>query len=225
MSHELRTPLNAIIGFAEIMDEQVLGAVSVPQYRQYIRDILESARHLLGIIESVLDISNAEAGELVLNKREVELAPLIADALRETEAVRDARKLIVASDVADRLIVRVDPDKIRKALACLMSNAVKFSADGATIRVRATIDDDRLVRITLSDRGIGINPVALDRVFLPFVQLEDKLCRRFDGAGLGLPLARLFAELHGGTVELESSPEMGTTATLMLPAYAAGRCG
>jgi two-component system cell cycle sensor histidine kinase PleC len=211
MSHELRTPLNAIIGFAEIMDSQVLGSISVPQYRQYIRDILESGRHLLRVIEGVLDISQAEAGELVLNKREVALADLIAEALRESEMLREARRIDLDITAPVELIVRVDPEKLRKAIACLVSNAAKFGPDGGTIRVS----------ISVEDRGVGIEPLAIERVFLPFVQVEDKLCRSFDGAGLGLPLARLFAELHGGRVELASTPGSGTTATLVLPAYAA----
>jgi signal transduction histidine kinase len=220
MSHELRTPLNAIIGFAEIMDRQVLGPVSVPQYRQYVRDILESGHHLLRIIESVLDISSAEAGELVLNKREVDLRALVGDAQRDTETLRAARNIALEVDVADDLIVRVDPDRIRRTIACLISNAVKFSGDGTTIRVRARIDEDHQAKVAVCDQGIGIDPMSMERVFLPFVQLEDRLCRRFDGSGLGLPLARLFAELHGGNVELDSTPGSGTTATLTFPAYA-----
>jgi signal transduction histidine kinase len=220
MSHELRTPLNAIIGFAEIMDRQVLGPVSVPQYRQYVRDILESGHHLLRIIESVLDISSAEAGELVLAKQEVDLCQLIIDAQRDTDALRAARNIALQVDTADDLIVRVDPDRIRRAIACLISNAVKFSGDGSTIRVTALIDEKRRATISVTDEGIGIDPVAMDRVFLPFVQLEDRLCRRFEGSGLGLPLARLFAELHGGEVELDSTLGAGTTATLTFPAYA-----
>jgi signal transduction histidine kinase len=219
MSHELRTPLNAIIGFAEIMDGQVLGPVSVPQYRQYIRDILESGHHLLRIIESVLDISSAEAGELVLGKREVDLGELVADAQRDTEMLRTVRSITLEMNVADDLVVRVDPEKIRRAIACLISNAVKFSDDGTIVRVNARVDQGHRVTVEVRDQGIGIDPLAIDRVFLPFVQLEDRLCRRFDGSGLGLPLARLFAELHGGKVELASIPGKGTTATLIFPAY------
>jgi two-component system cell cycle sensor histidine kinase PleC len=220
MSHELRTPLNAVIGFAEIMDGQVLGPIEIPQYRQYVRDILESGRHLLRIIEGVLDISNAEAGELVLNKREIEVRGLIGRAMGETLTLRAARDITVDVDVPDDLIVQVDPEKISRAIAALISNALKFSPDGSAVRIRSTIEDN-LVKIGVTDTGIGILPLAMDRVFLPFVQLDDDLARRFDGSGLGLPLARLFAELHGGTVKLDSVAGSGTTATLVLPAYAA----
>lgn len=219
MSHELRTPLNAVIGFAEIMDGQVLGPIEIPQYRQYVRDILASGRHLLRVIEGVLDISKAESGELVLNMREVELRTLVGRAMGETLTLRAMRDITLDVAVPDDLILKVDPDKISRAIAALISNAVKFSPDASAINISSTIDDN-LVRIAVSDSGIGIKPLAIDRVFLPFVQLEDNLARRFDGSGLGLPLARLFAELHGGTVELDSVPGAGTTATLVLPAYA-----
>jgi two-component system cell cycle sensor histidine kinase PleC len=220
MSHELRTPLNAVIGFAEIMDGQVLGPIDVPQYRQYVRDILESGRHLLRVIEGVLDISNAETGELILNKREVELRALIARAMGETLTLRAMRDITVDIAVPDDLILQVDPEKISRAIAALISNAVKFSPDDSAISISSTIDDN-VVKICVTDCGIGIKPLALDRVFLPFVQLEDNLARRFDGSGLGLSLARLFAELHGGLLKLDSMPGSGTTATLTLPAYAA----
>jgi len=220
MSHELRTPLNAVIGFAEIMDGQVLGPIEVPQYRQYVRDILESGRHLLRIIEGVLDISNAEAGELVLNKREIELRGLIGRAMGETLTLRATRDIAVDIDVPDDLIVQVDPEKISRAIAALISNAIKFSPDGSTVKISTAVDGNQ-VKIGVSDSGIGILPLAIDRVFLPFVQLEDNLSRRFDGSGLGLPLARLFAELHGGTVKLDSVAGAGTIATMVLPAYAA----
>jgi len=220
MSHELRTPLNAIIGFAEIMDGQVLGPIEVPQYRQYVRDILESGRHLLRIIEGVLDISNAEAGELVLHKREVDLRGLIGRAMGETLTLRATRDISVDVAVPDDLIVKVDPEKISRAIAALISNAVKFSPDGSAVKI-ASETEGAVVRIGVSDSGIGILPLAIDRVFLPFVQLDDNLARRFDGSGLGLPLARLFAELHGGTVKLDSLAGSGTTATLVLPIYAA----
>jgi two-component system cell cycle sensor histidine kinase PleC len=226
MSHELRTPLNAVIGFAEIMDSQVLGPIAVPQYRQYVRDILDSGRHLLCIIEGVLDISDAEAGDQIVTKREVEVRALIARAMGETLTLRAVRNIGVELDVAEDLIVQVDADKIRRAIAALISNAVKFSPDSSVIKISGGIDDGAVVRVIVEDQGIGILPIALDDVFLPFVQLEDKLSRRFDGSGLGLALARLFAEMHGGTVKLTSVSGKGTTAILELPAYAAaGKSG
>jgi signal transduction histidine kinase len=223
MSHELRTPLNAIIGFAEIIDAEVFGPVSVPQYHGYIRDILSSARHLLRIIEDVLEISRAEAGELVLNKREVDVASLIGQALVSVRAPCKAKRIRISADLPDDVVIKVDPDKLTRVLASLLSNAVKFSESGSVVRVAARLEDCGTVTIAVKDQGIGMHPEAVERAFAPFVQLDEELSRQFDGSGLGLPLARLLSELHGGSIELISASGSGTTARLTLPAYAAAR--
>src|SRR5438552_850554 len=122
MSHELRTPLNAIIGFAEMIDAQIFGALSVPQYHAYVRDILGSARHLLQIIEDVLDITNAEAGDLVLNKREVDVASLVAESLLVVREQSRSKRIKIVSALSDDLVIKVDPEKLERALASLLSN-------------------------------------------------------------------------------------------------------
>lgn len=221
MSHELRTPLNAIIGFAEIMEAEVLGPMPIAQYRDYVRDIIQSGRTLLQTIEDVLEISRAEAGELSLNKREVDLHRLIDEALGAVAGLCRARGIRVKAHVPDDTVVKVDPPKMHRLLGCLLSNAIKFSPDGGTIDVDARLSRHREVNIRIEDHGIGMNAVEIERAFEPFVQLEDKLSRRFEGSGLGLPLARLLAELHGGQVKLDSRPGIGTTATVRLPAYGA----
>jgi signal transduction histidine kinase len=223
MSHELRTPLNAIIGFAEIIDAEVFGPLSVPQYQTYIRDILASARHLLQIIEDVLEITRAEAGELVLNKREVDVASLVGQALLSVQAQCKAKRIKIVADLPPDVVIKVDPEKLTRVLASLLSNAVKFSDDASTVRLAARLQDCGLVAITVEDQGIGMREEAIERAFAPFVQLDDDLSRQFDGSGLGLPLARLLTELHGGSIRLESLPGTGTTATLSLPAYAIAR--
>jgi signal transduction histidine kinase len=220
MSHELRTPLNAIIGFAEIMDAEMLGPMKVAQYRHYVHDILGSGRHLLRIIEDVLEITQAEAREMVLNKREVPLRELVALARANFDAICAAREIEVIVRIPEDLVVQVDPDKFRRVLACLLSNAVKFGKDGGKILIAADLCDLSRVTIRIEDDGIGIDPSAIERAFAPFVQLEDKLSRCFEGTGLGLPLARMLTELHGGTVDLLSAPGAGTTAIVALPAYA-----
>jgi signal transduction histidine kinase len=220
ISHELRTPLNAIIGFAEIIDAEVLGPISVPQYQGYIRDILTSARHLLRVIEDVLEMTRAEAGELVFNKREVDVASLIGQALASVHSQCKSKRIRVAADLPPDVVIKVDPEKLTRVLASLLSNAVKFSVDGGAVRVTARLQDCGLLTIAIEDRGIGMQPEAIERAFVPFVQLDDELSRQFDGSGLGLPLARLLTELHGGTLHLDSTPGAGTTATVTLPAYA-----
>ena len=221
MSHELRTPLNAIIGFSEIMDAEVFGPPSAPQYGEYVRDILGSARRLLNIIEDVLEISRAEAGETVLGKHEVEVAELIEESLRPFRDWCRSRRIKVVTDIPDHIVIHVDPQKIRRVLASLISNAVKFSGDRSTIRLAAGLDEAGLVTISVTDRGIGMDPQAIERAFVPFAQLDDSLSRQFDGPGLGLSLARLLVELHDGRIEIDSAPGVGTTATITLPAYAA----
>lgn len=223
MSHELRTPLNAIIGFAEIIDAEVFGPLSVPQYHGYVRDILGSARHLLHIIEDVLEITRAEAGELVLNRREVDVASLIGQALVSVQGQCKAKRIKIAADLPQDVVIKVDPDKLARVLASLLSNAVKFSNDGSVVRLAVRLQDCGLVAITVQDKGIGMREEAIERAFAPFVQLDDDLSRQFDGSGLGLPLARLLTELHGGSIRLDSIPGSGTTATLSLPAYAPAR--
>jgi signal transduction histidine kinase len=220
MSHELRTPLNAIIGFAEIMDAEVFGPIHVPQYHGYVRDILGSARHLLQIVEDVLEISRAETGELVLNKREVEVLTLIGEALLAVDGKRRSKRIRILSEGLDQLIIQVDPEKIRRVIVSLLSNEVKFSPDQTVVRVAVGLDEGDLVTITVEDQGIGMDPQAIDRAFAPFVQLDDELSRQFDGSGLGLPLARMPTELHGGRIELESAPGVGTKVRVTLPAYA-----
>jgi two-component system cell cycle sensor histidine kinase PleC len=219
MSHELRTPLNAIIGFAEIIDMEVFGALSVPQYHGYVRDILGSARHLLQIIEDVLEISRAEAGELVLNKREVDVASLIGQSLLAVRGLCEAKKIKVLADAPQDVVIQVDPDKLARVLASLLSNAVKFSAVGSTVRVVVRLQDCGTVTIAIEDDGIGMDPQSIERAFAPFVQLDDDLSRQFDGSGLGLSVAKLLTELHGGSIRLDSESGHGTTATITLHAY------
>ena len=220
MSHELRTPLNAIIGFAEIIDAEVFGPLSVPQYKTYVHDILGSARHLLKIIEDVLEITDAEAGELVLNKREVDVASLIGQSLVSVQTQCKSKRIKIVADLPEDLVIKVDPDKLRRALASVLSNAVKFSDDRSIVRVTSRLEDSGMVTIRIEDHGIGMQPEAIERAFAPFVQLDDDLSRQFDGSGLGLPLARLLTELHGGSIRIDSAPGTGTTATFILPAYA-----
>jgi signal transduction histidine kinase len=220
MSHELRTPLNAIIGFAEIIDAEVFGPMPVAQYGQYVRDILQSGRCLLQLVDDVLQISRAEAGELVLHTREVELQPLLADVSRTFNEESGARNIRIVADVPGDLIVQVDPAKFGRVIASLLGNAIKFSADGSSVHLTARLESRGLLKIRITDDGIGMNPRAIERAFSPFVQLDDVLSRRFEGFGLGLSLARSLVQLHGGTLELDSAPGQGTTATIVLPAYA-----
>lgn len=225
ISHELRTPLNAVIGFAEIIDAELLGPVAVPQYREYVRDILTSSRHLLQVIEDVLDISRAESGELVLARREVDLRGLVEDVAAVHRPISSRREITLSLQVPDGIVVQVDPPKLGRAVACLLSNAIKFSPDGSDIRISASVDNRSRVTLAIEDHGVGMAPAEIDRAFAPFAQLDDELSRKFEGAGVGVPLASAIAQLHGGKLQLQSTPGVGTTAILEFPAYPGTRPG
>ena len=155
----------------------------------------------------------------MLAKREIDIAELVEKAIASFDVPCLARDIRIVADLPDGLVIQVDPNKIERAISCLLSNAVKFSRDGGEISISAELVAKGEVRIVVKDKGIGIAAAAIDRVFTPFVQFADKLSRPYEGAGLGLPLARLLAEEHGGTVTLASRPGHGTVATLKLPAY------
>ena len=225
ISHELRTPLNAVIGFAEIIDAELLGPVAVPQYREYVRDILTSSRHLLQVIEDVLDISRAETGELVLARREVDLRELVEDVAALHRPISNRRGITLSLQVPDGIVVQVDPPKLGRAVACLLSNAIKFSPDGSDIRISSSVDDRSRVALAIEDHGVGMAPAEIARAFAPFAQLDDELSRKFEGAGVGVPLASAIAQLHGGELQLRSMPGVGTTAILEFPAYPGKRPG
>jgi signal transduction histidine kinase len=218
MSHELRTPLNAIIGFSEVMQQELHGALGSPMYRDYCRDILESGRHLLSIINDVLDISKVEAGKLRLHEDDVELPLVVAAVLRLMRERAEAGGVTLSSELADGLpLLRADERLLKQILSNLLSNAVKFTPKGGTATVQSRVESDCVV-IAVKDTGIGMAPDQIPRAMERFGQVDNSLSRKFEGTGLGLPLVKAFVELHGGTIELQSQPEVGTTAIVRLPA-------
>jgi signal transduction histidine kinase len=153
-------------------------------------------------------------------RREVEVLNLVGEALLAIDGQRRSKRIRVVSDVPDQLVIQVDPEKVRRVIVSLLSNAVKFSPNQSIVRLTVGLDQAGLVTITVEDRGIGMDPQAIDRAFAPFVQLDEELSRQFEGSGLGLPLARLLTELHGGRIELDSVPGAGTRVVVTFPAYA-----
>jgi len=218
MSHELRTPLNAIIGFSEMIREALIGPVSA-RYRDYARDIHSSGSHLLRLINDVLDLSKVEAGKLELKDETVDLAMLI-DECRRLFAERVATGgLRLAIELAPNLpLLRADELRLKQILLNLLSNSVKFTAAGGRITLGAARNWDGGVALTIADTGIGMTPEEVPLALEPFRQLDSAFNRRFEGTGLGLPLARRLAELHGGTLAIDSARDAGTTVTLTLPA-------
>jgi signal transduction histidine kinase len=218
MSHELRTPLNAIIGFSEIMEQELLGPLGSAMYKEYSRDILESGKHLLSIINDVLDISKVEAGKLQLNEDEVDLAVVVAAVLRLVRERAEAAGVAISSDLDSALpTIRADERLLKQILSNLMSNAIKFTPKGGSAIIIARMVTDGIV-LSVKDTGIGMTAEQIPRAMERFGQVDNSLSRRFEGTGLGLPLVKAFTELHGGTFAIESEFGVGTTAIVRLPA-------
>jgi len=215
MSHELRTPLNAIIGFSEVLAQGMFGEINEKQ-TEYLHDILESGRHLLSLINDILDLSKIEAGRMELEVSEFDLPQAIQNALTlvRERALRSGIALHHAIDerVAE---IRADERKVKQVLLNLLSNAIKFTPEGGRIEVRA-VPADGLVEVSVTDTGIGIAPEDLEAVFEEFRQVgaADK---KAEGTGLGLALARKFIELHGGRIWVTSQVGVGSTFTFTLP--------
>jgi len=218
MSHELRTPLNAIIGFSDVLAMENFGPVGNTRYAEYVRDIHASGKHLLALINDILDIARIDAGENQLNEDVLVLQDLVADSLRMVAPQANAAGigLFEETDPGVRF-VRADERRLKQILINLLGNAVKFTKPGGQVRVRAFRKEDALM-ICVTDTGIGMAgkdiPVALER----FGQIDSTLARKYEGTGLGLPLAKQLAELHGGTLTIESAVNVGTTVTVTLPA-------
>ena len=218
MSHELRTPLNAIIGFSEVMANEMLGPLGEPKYAAYVRDILESGRHLLAVINDILDMSRIEAGAVNLEESEVDLRNAADVALRLLEQrAGEAGLRLVTSFSGDLPAVRADERLLRQVLINLLSNAVKFTPSGGTISLAAAVEPAGGVRLTVSDTGIGIAPENIAKALEPFGQVDGSLSRKYEGSGLGLPLVKSIVELHGGSLTIDSTPGAGTTVTVLLP--------
>ncbi|HYD98511.1 MAG TPA: ATP-binding protein [Alphaproteobacteria bacterium] len=218
VSHELRTPLNAILGFSEIMKDELFGRIGQPQYREYVADIHHSAGHLLEVINEILDLSKIEAGAFTLRDEALDVAEIAAAAVRlaGAEVPAAARPRLELDLPAELPGLRADRRVLKQILINLLGNAVKFTPPDGRIVLRGWAQTDGL-RLQVQDSGIGIAPENVPLVLAPFGQIDDPMTKRYRGTGLGLPLARLMTELHGGALTLESRPGHGTTVTLAFP--------
>jgi signal transduction histidine kinase len=218
MSHELRTPLNAIIGFSEMMQREVLGALGNEQYRSYVGDIHASGTHLLQIINDILDLSKAEAGKLILDEGIFDVRDAIRAVVQLTSVRAQEGGLSEVVDIPPDLpLLRGDERKTMQIVLNLVTNAIKFSPDGGNIEIACRADPRDGLSITVSDTGIGIASDDLGRVLEVFEQVDSSLSRKQQGTGLGLPLVRAMMELHGGTFELNSVVGAGTQAKITFP--------
>ena len=216
MSHELRTPLNAIIGFSEVLGERMFGELNDKQ-AEYVEDILSSGRHLLALINDILDLSKVEAGRMELELSRFDLPAAIGSAVILVRERANRHGLGLEVSVDERLGLFVgDERKIRQVLLNLLSNAVKFTPEGGRVAVRAA-PADGAVEISVSDTGIGIAPEDQEAIFQEFRQVGTDYARKREGTGLGLALARRFVDLHGGRLGVKSRPGEGSTFTFTIP--------
>lgn len=219
MSHELRTPLNAIIGFADIIAGEMLGPLGKSQYRDYAGDILVSGRHLLGLINSLLDLSRLGAEVVALREDEIDLAATIRDAARLiTPRAADAGIAFDIDMPAGLPRMCADRTRISQIVTNLLSNAVKFTSAGGRIQLAATRLPDCSVAINVADTGIGMTEKQVAVALQPFGQVESSYARRGSGIGLGLALVKTLTELHQGTLTIQSNPGHGTRVRIVLPA-------
>lgn len=218
MSHELRTPLNAIIGFSDMMLQGMAGSLTDKQ-REFTDDICESGKHLLSIINDILDISKIEAGQMPAEYDEVGVKGLIDRSLMFFKEDLLSRGIQVTNEVEDaEIAVEADERQIKQVLVNLLSNAIKFTPDGGTVRVSARKGPDRdLIEISIEDSGIGIKPEDIPRLFQPFQQLGSPYNKKYKGTGLGLALCRKIVELHAGKIWAESEVGKGSRFIFTLP--------
>ncbi len=222
MSHELRTPLNAIIGFSEVMTMELFGPQGNPKYMEYSQAIQDSAKHLLSIINDVLDFSKLEAGRVSLYEETVKVADVMAPVLLIAKERADARgiRLMVgeSGDAFDGLpYIHVDALRYKQVLLNIITNAIKFTPVGGNVRVDGRLLHDGGLDIIVRDTGIGMKEEDIPKALERFGQVDSALHRKYEGTGLGLPISKTLIELHGGTLKLESKINVGTIAVIHLP--------
>jgi two-component system cell cycle sensor histidine kinase PleC len=220
MSHELRTPLNAIMGFSEVMKDEHLGPVHNPRYLAYAADIHASGRYLLGIINDILDLSKIEAGKMSLEAaEEFPLRQAFCASLSMVQPLGRKFGVTLVGDAPDEDVRLLAVERmIRQILINLLGNAVKFTNSGGCVHVGGRLLAGGGYCISVRDTGMGMTEEEIGKALQPFGQIENRMTARHNGTGLGLPLAKAMMELHGGTLEISSVPNAGTTVFLNFPA-------
>ena len=219
MSHELRTPLNAIIGFSEVLMTEAFGPIGSSKYRDYADDIHESGLHLLDLINDVLDLSKVEAGQEELHEEIIEIQDLTDSVWRLIQQRAGHRGVALTLKLPEApSLLRADVRKMKQVLVNLLSNAIKFTDPGGTVSLEVHCGADAGYVFQVTDTGIGMAPEDIPKALSQFGQIDSTFTRQNEGTGLGLPLAKSLVELHGGSLDLESTAGVGTTVTVRLPA-------
>jgi signal transduction histidine kinase len=218
MGHELRTPLNAIIGFSEFLRDQAVSQGWDNQTAEFLDDIRFSGQRLLATINDVLEMANLDAGRIELDESEIDLSKLLYGVVeKHRSAATDKGISLDARGAGQAFKVRGDYDVIRRAISKIVSNAIKFTPDGG-IYISALRRPTGAVEIAITDTGVGMTDEDVLAIIEPFRQADISLSRRHEGSGLGVPLAKALLRLHGGELEIQSEPSVGTTMSIVLPA-------
>ncbi len=218
MSHELRTPLNAILGFSEVISDELFGPIGNRRYAEYARDIYRSGSHLLDLVNDILDIAKLEAGKVELHETAIVLPDMIAQCLTLLRDRARAAGVTLALELPEKLPVLVaDERTLKQILLNLLTNAVKFTGEGGRVTVSAALAPDGL-SLSVSDTGIGMSKDDITIALSAFGQVHSRVTRRHQGTGLGLPISRSLAQLHGGDLSIQSAPGVGTTVRVHFPA-------
>ncbi|HET7083256.1 MAG TPA: ATP-binding protein [Rhizomicrobium sp.] len=222
MSHELKTPLNAVLGFSEIIRDEMLGPVGSASYRDYAADIHQSGARLLAVINDVLDVSRLEGGLLTIEARPENIFDLADAAIKLARTITLDQRKIEIDVPQDAPPLLADPRRLAQALGNLLANALKFTPSNGTVRFAARPQADGGMHLMVEDSGIGMAEETIAAALEPFRQLDGTLSRRFEGAGLGLSIAKALAELHGGALKIQSAVGEGTIVTVALPPACVG---
>ncbi len=217
MSHELRTPLNGIIGFTEFLIDEKPGPL-MPKQKEYLGDVLSSARHLLQLINDVLDLAKVEAGKMELHPETFPVQKAVEEVVAVIKGIAQKKRIAIAIEIGAGIdAVLLDQHKFKQVLYNLLSNAVKFSDEGGQVGIDAHRLDLNQLEVKVRDTGIGIKAEDINRLFTEFEQLDSGTARRFEGTGLGLALTKKIVEFQGGRISVESEPGKGSVFTVVLP--------
>ena len=220
LSHELRTPLNAVLGFSQMIENEVLGPIGNTSYRDYAGDIRKSGASILTLAEELLELSAAKTDSVALMRAPIDCHGLLDTCLsgRNAQAAQ-ARVTMVITLPTRPVSATIDGNKVRLALDNILDNAIRYTPAGGRVAVSVSYGGNDDVIFDIDDTGVGMTPAEIEVALTPFGRLDSPLTHRYSGTGLGLPLARLLTELHGGSLEIESQPDNGTKVTLRIPRH------
>lgn len=219
MSHELRTPLNAIIGFSEIIKNQVMGPIEQDSYIEYAADIHNSGKNLLKIINEILDLSKIESGKKELKESEVKMETCLVSCLDAMREKISEKHIVLLDKIENKPVIRAEEPSLKQVIRNILSNAIQFTPEGGRITLFTNYDHDGSYRISIADTGIGLSAKEIEKALSPFGQIDNALDRSGTGTGLGLPLSNAIIKIHGGDIEILSEKGIGTTVSIILPAF------